>query len=71
MPWRRFLIWNFLGATAWVTVICSAGYLFGRHLGRLQRAIGRIDAIVAVAVLIGAAFWWWRNRRRNGQASAE
>jgi membrane protein DedA with SNARE-associated domain len=71
MSWRKFLIWNFLGATAWVTVICSAGYLFGRHWGRLQRDIGRIDAVLAVAALVGVAIWWWRSRNRNRQASSK
>jgi membrane protein DedA with SNARE-associated domain len=71
MPWRKFLIWNFLGAAAWVTVICSAGYLFGRHWGRLQRDIGRLDAVLVMAVLVGVVCWWWRSRSRNGQASDE
>jgi membrane-associated protein len=31
MEWRRFAIYNFLGATVWVTVIATVGYVFGRH----------------------------------------
>jgi membrane protein DedA with SNARE-associated domain len=71
MPWRKFLIWNFLGATAWVTVICSAGYLFGRHWGRMQRVMGRVDAVLAIVAIIGVAIWWWRSRSRKRQAPAE
>jgi membrane protein DedA with SNARE-associated domain len=71
MPWRKFLIWNFLGATAWVSVICSAGYLFGRHWGRLQRDISRLDAVFLVAALVCGGLWWWRSRVRNRQASAK
>jgi membrane-associated protein len=65
MPWRRFLIFNFLGAAVWVSVISGAGYLFGRHWMRLEHGIKRFDMIVVVLVLIVAGFWWWRSRERN------
>jgi len=31
MSWRKFLLFNFLGAVLWVSVIASLGYLFGKH----------------------------------------
>jgi len=71
MPWRRFMIFNFLGAGLWVTVISSAGYLFGQHWGQLERVIKRFDVVVAIVVLLTAAIWWWRGRRARGGASAE
>ena len=64
MPWRRFLIFNFLGAGVWVTVISGAGYLFGRHFERLERDIKRFDVAVAILLLLVASFLWWRNRRK-------
>jgi membrane protein DedA with SNARE-associated domain len=63
MPWRKFLVANFLGAAVWVTVISGAGYLFGRHWERLVRDMKRFDIAVAVVVVLTAAFLWWRNRR--------
>jgi membrane protein DedA with SNARE-associated domain len=63
MPWRKFLIYNFLGAAVWVTAISSAGYLFGRHFGRLEQDIKRFDLAVVVVVLLALGFWWWRSRR--------
>jgi membrane protein DedA with SNARE-associated domain len=65
MPWRRFLIVNFLGAAAWVTVIASTGYLFGRHWGQLERALKRFDMAIVIVVLLGLFCWWWRNRAQN------
>jgi membrane protein DedA with SNARE-associated domain len=62
MPWRRFAVFNFLGAALWVTVIAGAGYLFGHHWGRLERVLGRVDVVAAILVLM-AAVLWWRNRR--------
>jgi membrane protein DedA with SNARE-associated domain len=65
MPWRTFVIFNFLGAAVWVTTISSAGYLFGRHWERLQRGVKQFDLGVALLVLLAAAFWWWRGHRKN------
>jgi membrane protein DedA with SNARE-associated domain len=69
MPWRKFLIWNFLGATAWVTVICSAGYLFGRHWGRVERILSRFNLVLLIAALVAGGIWWWHSRNRKRQAS--
>jgi membrane-associated protein len=71
MPWKRFLLFNFMGAALWVSVISSVGYLFGRHWERLERHMKRFDVIVAVVVLLIAVFLWWRNRRVNSGASSE
>ena len=65
MPWRKFTVFNFLGAGLWVTVISGAGYLFGQHWGRLERDIKRFDMTVAMVVLLGAAWLWWRSRHTN------
>jgi len=71
MPWKRFLLFNFMGAALWVSVISSAGYFFGRHWERLQGEMKRFDMIVALVVLLIAAFLWWRSRRANTGASSE
>jgi membrane-associated protein len=70
MPWKAFAVFNLLGAMVWVTVIASAGYLFGRHWDKLEWAIQRFDvAIVVVAVAVGLIFWWkWRRVRQRDNA---
>ncbi len=65
MPWRKFLVFNFLGATVWVAVISSCGYLFGRHWEHLERNVKRLDLVAAIVVLIGLAALWWRNHRKE------
>jgi membrane-associated protein len=65
MPWRKFSLFNFLGAGLWVTVISGVGYLFGQHWDRLEHVLKRFDLTAAVVVLLGAAFLWWRSRRAN------
>lgn len=63
MPWRRFLVFNFLGAAVWVTVVSGAGYLFGQHWHRLERAIKKLDIAAIIFVLAVVGWLWWRNRR--------
>lgn len=63
MSWRRFLIFNFLGAAVWVSVISGAGYLFGRHWHRLERVIKKLDIAAIIFVLLLVGWLWWRHRR--------
>jgi membrane-associated protein len=65
MPWRKFMVFNFLGAVLWVTAISGAGYLFGQHWERLALGVKRIDILAAILVMLVAAFLWWRNRQKN------
>lgn len=62
MPWKRFLLFNFLGALLWVTVISSVGYFFGRHWDRMESAIKRFDVVVAIVVVIVILVWWRRRQ---------
>jgi membrane-associated protein len=71
MSWRKFTIFNFLGAALWVMVISGAGYLFGRHWERLARDIKRIDTLAAILLLLAVAFLWWRSRRKKSGASGK
>ena len=63
MPWRKFLVYNFLGAAVWVTVISGAGYLFGQQWWRLEGILKRFDVAVVIVALLAVAIWWWRRRR--------
>lgn len=71
MPWKKFLIFNFLGAALWVSVISTAGYLFGRHWDRLENAIKRLDLMVGVGAAVAIAVLWWWNRRKAKAAPSE
>jgi membrane protein DedA with SNARE-associated domain len=71
MPWRKFLIFNFLGAAAWVIVISSLGYLFGRQWEHLERNVQRFDRVAAIVLVIVLVLVWWRNHRRGSAESSE
>jgi membrane protein DedA with SNARE-associated domain len=65
MPWRKFAVFNFVGAAVWVSAICGAGYLFGGHWGRLAHDLRRFDLLVGIVVVAAALWLWWRNRRER------
>ena len=65
MPWRKFFLFNFLGAAVWVTAICAAGYLFGGHWGRLAHDLKRFDLAVGVVIVLGGLWFWWRSRKTD------
>jgi len=65
MSWRKFLLFNVLGAALWVTVIGVVGYFFGRHWDRLEHFVKRFDLGLVMIVLVVIATWWFRSRRES------
>lgn len=55
MPYRRFLVWNALGAVIWAPGMVAAGYLAGSSYQRVERYLGRAGLILAIAVGVLAA----------------
>ncbi len=64
MPWKKFALFNFLGASLWVSAMCTVGYLFGRHWDTLVAVFRRADALIAVFVCL-IVFIFWRRHRAN------
>jgi membrane protein DedA with SNARE-associated domain len=64
MHWRKFAIFNFLGALLWVSVISGAGYLFGRHWERVGEIIKNVNVAVFVSAAVVIAFLWWRKGKQ-------
>ena len=63
MPWKAFALFNLLGAAVWVTVIASAGYLFGKHWRILERVIRRVDLALVIGVAVVILLYLWRRHR--------
>jgi membrane protein DedA with SNARE-associated domain len=63
MPWRKFLVFNFLGAVLWVSVIASVGYLFGKHWDGLVDLVQDTNLAVAIVVVVVCIFFWWKRRK--------
>ncbi len=54
MPWRRFLLFNTLGAVLWVAVWSATGYLAGNNIQVVYDTVRRYS-LLTVAVLVGVA----------------
>jgi membrane protein DedA with SNARE-associated domain len=65
MRWQAFALFNFLGAAAWVTVMASVGYLFGRHWHTLLRTMQRFNIAVLIVAGVAILLWWWRYLRQR------
>jgi len=64
MNWRKFLIFNFLGALFWVTVISCVGYFFGKHWEQLIDFVDDMNIVIIVAIVVAALLYWWRRKRK-------
>jgi membrane protein DedA with SNARE-associated domain len=68
MPWRRFVVFNAIGAAAWVGVWATAGFLAGNHIAAIEATVSRYQwyAIAgAVLVVIGYVLLRLARHRRR------
>lgn len=69
MPWWRFLVFNIIGAVAWVVLWVTVGYAAGDHISAVYGTVGRYEkyivAVVAVVVVALTGRWLWRRRARR------
>jgi membrane protein DedA with SNARE-associated domain len=65
MPWKAFVLYNFLGAAVWVTVIAMVGYFFGRHWDEMENVLGRFNLLVGILVLLLIPIFWRRYHRAS------
>ena len=67
MPYRRFLFFNFTGATVWAIAVIYVGFLFGNSWQLVQQHLLKFNEFVlagiAVAVLIGVATYYFKKQR--------
>jgi membrane protein DedA with SNARE-associated domain len=52
MRWRKFLLYNAIGAALWVGVWGSVGYFFGNHLDQILPLVERYTLYVIAAALV-------------------
>jgi membrane protein DedA with SNARE-associated domain len=72
MAWRRFVVFNAIGAAAWVGVWCTAGYLAGDHIAAIEATISRYQRYaIAAAILAAAGYIALRVIRRRRRAARE
>ena len=73
MPWPRFLVFNTIGATLWVGVWSTVGYLAGNNIASIFATVTRYSLYLLIALGVLAAAWIARAvlRRRRSAAAPE
>lgn len=67
MPWRRFLLFNALGAALWVLTWTVVGYYVGLHgagIAALTHKFGHAGIIVALIAAMAMMAYLYRRRAR-------
>jgi membrane protein DedA with SNARE-associated domain len=69
MHWRRFVVFNALGAALWVGTWVTLGYVAGNHIGTIYHYITQYSlyALIAAAVLVATFIVWHLLRRRRAR----
>ena len=57
MHWPRFAVFNALGALAWVAVIASISYAFGRRLPALVHTMRAANLVILAAAILVVVFF--------------
>ena len=65
MLYRRFFMFNVVGAVAWVVLFIPAGYLFG-NLPFVQKQFHYVILAIIVLSVLPAVFEIWRERKQRG-----
>jgi membrane protein DedA with SNARE-associated domain len=70
MEWRRFALFNFLGAATWVSVIVLLGYAFGHEFSSLVDFFEKAD-LAMMAGIAALGFYLWRRYKKKKAAGHE
>ena len=65
MSWRRFLVFNVIGAALWVALWTTIGYVSGANVDAIYKDITRYEAYVGIALGVVLAGFLARAVRRH------
>jgi membrane-associated protein len=64
MEWKRFFVFNVLGAATWVTAISLCGYAFAYKFTNLLSYFEKASWVITVA-LFAAGYLFWRRQKKK------
>jgi len=71
MPYRRFVVYNALGALVWGPACVLLGYSLGTSWAVAERWIGRGGTVIGVIAVAAALLWLRRHRRARPPGRAD
>jgi len=67
-----FVIYTFIGATVWNTVLVTAGYLLGKNWDEVEHVVGYLQYLVIVAAIVAVVWFIWKKKfSRTGANTAQ
>jgi membrane-associated protein len=70
MGYRRFAMFNVIGAVCWITSMCLTGFLLGQAVPNIQKNIHIVVAVVIFLSLLPAIISWLRVKLGSNRATA-
>ena len=64
MPWKKFLLYNALGAATWVTTIAMTGYAFAAEFQTFLDYFEKGSWTISAA-LLGVGYVLWRRKKKH------
>ncbi len=72
MHWKKFFLFNMLGAALWVGVWVSIGYFSGSHIDSIYKAATKYELFFGIAVGVLILVWVaWRLRKHQKERVAK
>jgi membrane-associated protein len=68
MPYRRFAMFNVVGAVLWISSMSLMGFFLGRAIPDIDKRIHLVVAVVIFLSLLPAIIGWLRSKREPAQA---
>jgi membrane protein DedA with SNARE-associated domain len=60
IPFRRYIALNFIGQFVWTGILIAAGYFFGNLYAQMEKFIGRLNAVIIIAVAAVVVFYLYK-----------
>lgn len=70
MPYPRFLAFNAAGGLVWGTGFVVVGFVTGNSYKAVEKSVGRVAALVVLAVVL-VALGVWRIRAHRAESASE
>lgn len=64
MEWKKFLLFNVLGAVTWVTAMSLSGYAFANEFNTLLGYFEKLSWAMAGG-LFGLGYWFWHRQKKR------
>lgn len=64
MEWKKFLLFNFLGAATWVTTMSLVGYAFANEFKSLLGFLEKLSWVIAIIVFT-IGYLLWRHEKKE------